>query len=72
MDARRVHSTSTDRSNSVLCDQRIMLIGYYSVRKYPASDRALIAIVKKELHWGASLYIGLQILSALGFEETQL
>ncbi len=35
MDARRVYSATTDRATGVLCDQRVMLNGYYSARKYP-------------------------------------
>jgi hypothetical protein len=35
MDARRVYSTTTDRAAGVLCDQRVMLNGYYSAKKYP-------------------------------------
>jgi Domain of unknown function (DUF4372)/Transposase DDE domain len=35
MDARRVYSTATDRSTGVISDQRVMLNGYYSAKKYP-------------------------------------
>ena len=35
MDARRVYSTVTDRSTGGISDQRVMLNGYYSARKYP-------------------------------------
>ena len=35
MDARRVYSAATDRSTGVISDQRVMLNGYYSARKYP-------------------------------------
>ena len=35
MNARRVSSAPTDRSSGVICDQRVMLNGYTSVRKYP-------------------------------------
>ena len=35
MDARRVYSAITDRNTGVLCDQRVMLNGYYSAKKYP-------------------------------------
>jgi hypothetical protein len=35
MDARRVYSATTDRSTGVISDQRVMLNGYYSARKYP-------------------------------------
>ena len=35
MDARRVYSAATDRSTGVISDQRVMLNGYYSAKKYP-------------------------------------
>lgn len=35
MDARRVYSMATDRASGVICDQRIMLNGHYSARRYP-------------------------------------
>lgn len=35
MDARRVYSAPTGRDTGVICDQRVMLNGYYSARKYP-------------------------------------
>ena len=35
MDARRVYSAPRDRTSGVICDQRIMLNGYYSAKKYP-------------------------------------
>jgi len=35
MNARRLSSAPTDRSSGVICDQRVMLNGYTSVRKYP-------------------------------------
>src|SRR5437667_5087857 len=35
MDARRVYSAPTDRSTGVISDQRVMLNGYYSGKKYP-------------------------------------
>jgi hypothetical protein len=35
MDARRVYSASTVRTTGVLCDQRVMLNGHYSAKKYP-------------------------------------
>ena len=35
MDARRVYSAAADRSTGVVCDQQVMLNGYYSARKYP-------------------------------------
>ena len=36
MDARRVYSTPTERDTGVICDQRVMLNGYYSARKSAA------------------------------------
>jgi len=35
MDARRVYSAPTDRSTGVISDQRVMLNGFYSGKKYP-------------------------------------
>jgi hypothetical protein len=35
MDARRVYSATTDRSTGVICDQRVMLNGFYSAKNYP-------------------------------------
>lgn len=35
MDARRVYSSATQRSTGVICDQRVMLNGYYSAKAYP-------------------------------------
>ena len=35
MDARRVYSSPTQRDTGVICDQRIMLNGFYSARAYP-------------------------------------
>jgi hypothetical protein len=35
MDARRVYSATVDRSTGVICDQRVMLNGYYSAKRYP-------------------------------------
>ena len=35
MDARRVYSAPTDRSTGVMSDQRVMLNGHYSAKKYP-------------------------------------
>jgi hypothetical protein len=34
MDARRVYSTPTNRASGVICDQRVMLGGYYSAKNY--------------------------------------
>jgi hypothetical protein len=41
MDARRVYSATTDRLSGVLCDQRVMLNGFYSARKYPEHLRRI-------------------------------
>ncbi len=41
LDARRVYSAATDRSSGVICDQRVMLNGYYSARKYPEHLRRI-------------------------------
>ena len=41
MDARRVYSAPTERSTGVICDQRVMLNGYYSARKYPEHLRRI-------------------------------
>jgi hypothetical protein len=41
MDARRVYSATTDRITGVLCDQRVMLNGYYSAKKYPEHLRRI-------------------------------
>jgi hypothetical protein len=41
MDARRVYSASTDHATGVLCDQRVMLNGYYSAKKYPEHLRRI-------------------------------
>ena len=35
MDARRVYSAVTDRRSGVICDQRVMLNGHYSAKRYP-------------------------------------
>jgi len=35
LDARRVYSAPTDRTSGVICDQRILLNGYYSAQRYP-------------------------------------
>jgi hypothetical protein len=39
MDAHRVYSQPVDRKSGIICDQRILLNGYYSVKKYPAHLR---------------------------------
>jgi len=144
MDARRVYSFPVDRTSGIICDQRVMLNGFYSADNYPdhirrirfndpetgktlvfltnnsalpaqtiaalyksrwqvelffkwikqhlrikrflaTSENAvrsqiwcaiatyvLIAIVKKELKLGASLYTCLQILSVSIFEKTEI
>ena len=41
MDARRVYSGATDRSTGVICDQRVMLGGHYSAKKYPEHLRRI-------------------------------
>lgn len=41
MDARRVYSSSTDRSTGIICDQRIMLNGFYISRDYPEQLRRI-------------------------------
>jgi Domain of unknown function (DUF4372)/Transposase DDE domain len=41
MDARRVYSVPVDRDTGVICDQRVMLNGYYSAKKYPEHLRRI-------------------------------
>jgi len=41
MDARRVYSTPADRSTGVICDQRVMLNGFYSAKNYPEHLRRI-------------------------------
>ena len=41
MDARRVYSATVDRTMGVICDQRVMLNGYYSAKKYPEHLRRI-------------------------------
>ena len=41
MDARRVYSAAVDRTTGVICDQRVMLNGYYSAKKYPEHLRRI-------------------------------
>ena len=41
LDARRVYSAAADRSTGVICDQQVMLNGYYSARKYPEHLRRI-------------------------------
>jgi hypothetical protein len=41
MDARRVYSATVDRATGVICDQRVMLNGYYSAKRYPEHLRRI-------------------------------
>jgi hypothetical protein len=41
MDARRVYSSPTQRSAGVICDQRVMLNGFYSAKAYPEHLRRI-------------------------------
>ena len=41
MDARRVYSNPVDRSTGLICDQLVMLTGYYPVRNYPEHLRRI-------------------------------
>lgn len=41
LDARRVYSAPTDRTSGVVCDQRIMLNGFYSAKHYPEHLRRI-------------------------------
>jgi len=41
MDARRVYSAAVDRASGVICDQRIMLNGFYAARDYPEHLRRI-------------------------------
>ena len=41
MDARRVYSAEVDRATGVICDQRVMLNGYYSAKNYPEHLRRI-------------------------------
>jgi transposase len=41
MDARRVYSATTDRTSGVLCDQRVILNGFYSAKNYPEHLRRI-------------------------------
>lgn len=41
MDAGRVYSVRTDRTTGVICDQRIMLNGFYSSKHYPEHLRRI-------------------------------
>jgi transposase len=41
LDARRLYSSPTDRSTGVICDQSIVLNGFYSHRQYPTHIRRI-------------------------------
>jgi hypothetical protein len=41
MNARRVYSSPTDRSTGIICDQRIMLNGFYISQNYPEQLRRI-------------------------------
>jgi len=41
MSARRVYSAPTERDTGVICDQRVMLNGNASARKYPEHLRRI-------------------------------
>ena len=41
MDARRVYSSPTDRSTGIICDQRILLNGFYISQDYPEQLRRI-------------------------------
>jgi hypothetical protein len=41
MDARRVYSAPSDRSNGIVCDQRVRLNGYYAEKHYPEHLRRI-------------------------------
>ena len=41
MDARRVYSAPVDRTSGVICDQRVMLNGFYSAKNYPEHLRRI-------------------------------
>ena len=41
MDAHRVYSSQTDRSAGIICDQRIMLNGFYVSQEYPEQLRRI-------------------------------
>jgi len=41
LDARRVYSAAVDRATGVICDQRVMLNGHYSAKKYPEHLRRI-------------------------------
>jgi Transposase DDE domain/Domain of unknown function (DUF4372) len=41
MDARRVYSSPTERDTGVMCDQRVMLNGFYAAKSYPEHLRRI-------------------------------
>lgn len=41
MDARRVYSHPVDRASGIVCDQRVMLNGFYSAKNYPEHIRRI-------------------------------
>ncbi len=41
MDARRVYSDPTNRKSGVICDQRVLLNGFYSAKNYPEHLRRI-------------------------------
>ena len=41
LDARRVYSHAADRTSGVICDQRVMLNGFYSAKNYPEPLRRI-------------------------------
>jgi Transposase DDE domain len=41
MDARRVYSHPVDRARGIICDQRVMLNGFYSAKNYPEHLRRI-------------------------------
>ena len=65
MDARRVYSSPTQRDSGMICDQRVMLNGFYSAKAYPEHLRRIRFL-------DASLYTCLQILSVSVFEKTEI
>jgi hypothetical protein len=45
MHARRVYSAPTDRPGGVICDQRVMLNGFYAAKDYPEHPRRIRQVV---------------------------
>jgi hypothetical protein len=41
LDARHVYSAPTDQTSGVICDQRVMLNGFYSAKNYPEHLRRI-------------------------------